>query len=412
MEIHVALRDLVTRMGPAVIAEPSTIRGVLDDVLAEDAASTGDLNLLVDAVRLDSVGYLVRLLESGADPRIAVAMTGEKLARDRGETESQASTWACAVLGFALGLVGDDLVLSVRPSGAGPGAAPATIPNPPSDRPTAHDVATWPASTGAARPERRGRTGPALAIAAASVVLAAGIGAGAAIYLSSHLSSGGGGAATDEVLVGDSRPAPGSGPYDANPDESSSIQQTGPASDLSPRTTAAQATPIRCWDGNRVDALASCSFPREVRGLNWVFPGSDDPGCGAVDRAHHGRVVDRYCAVELAGGGEIQLHYSQWRNFDAMRLNYRADQVGPDLVTQRADLHSFHVFDVDSPHKVAIFYRLPDAPWAVTVYALTSEDLARGLGVVEVRPIKQLRGIGRQQQNLPSSFKVVAPAGP
>ncbi|NHA00165.1 hypothetical protein G5V59_08505 [Nocardioides sp. W3-2-3] len=84
MELHDALRDVVTRHGESMLADSMGFRGVLDDVLEEDQASTGDINLLTDAVRFDVLTPLKAMIDSGADAGRAVEEAGARLARDRG----------------------------------------------------------------------------------------------------------------------------------------------------------------------------------------------------------------------------------------------------------------------------------------------------------------------------------------
>ena len=76
---------------------------MLDDVLTEDQATTGDINLLVDAVRFDAVAPLGAMIDGGADPALAVEEAGQRLARSRGGADTQSASWAAAVLGYAVG---------------------------------------------------------------------------------------------------------------------------------------------------------------------------------------------------------------------------------------------------------------------------------------------------------------------
>lgn len=408
VDLHLALKELVDRMGPAVLDDPGTVRGVLDDVLDESIATVGDLNLLVDAVRLGAVPQLQRALETGADPMGAVAIAGATLARNRGGADPQATSWACAVLGFARGWVPEEVVLQFRHR-----PAPAQV----TQRPGLPDAAapgshTWASPTiGAQRPGAAPAPVPApesrrplissLGAAVASLVLIAAGAAGvaAAVLLNADDPDPSTQQAQDPVARTSSG-AGGSSSADTAGESDTPAEHEGEDGSAGPTVT--------CWDGDAVNALARCSFPDDVAGLVWVFPESDADGCSTVARGRHGRVVDRYCSLRLAAGGEAQLHYSQWFDFDRMRTNYRADQVGPDLRTERADLHAFAVTDTDAEHKVVLFFRLPDAPWSVTVYATSATDMDAALQLLQIRPVKQLRGVGRQQQHLPTSFRVMA----
>ncbi|WP_183092559.1 hypothetical protein [Nocardioides stalactiti] len=387
---------------------------MLDDVLDEDIATLGDLNLLADAVRLGAVPRLERMLEAGADPGSACEEVGSQIARDRGGADVAASIWACAALGFGVGLVPDEVVRSVRsrPLSARP-AHPTVIPGQATVAPSSPAAPTVAAPIGTraagippAPPRRR-----VVAWAAGGVVLAALVGAAAAAGVVAMNDDGG-----REVAAVDgttTSPAPGTSVSPSSAATAAPSESARPTGSTSPGGDAidvgGEAPKIDCWNGAEVAALRSCSLPSGVRGLDWIFPRAQDPGCGAIARGHHGRVVDRYCAVDLASGSEAQFHYSQWRDFDRMRLNYRNDQGGADLVLERDDIHAFPVIDVDAVRKVVLYYRLPDAPWAVTIYAESDTDMTLALRLLEIRPVKQLRGVGRQQQNVPASFRVDYP---
>ena len=103
MELHESLYALGEAFGSQVFDDPDSFRGALDDFLDEGAASTGDINLLADAVRLGAFRRMRQMLASGATPMAAVDAAGELLARERGSADVAGSRWACAVLGYATG---------------------------------------------------------------------------------------------------------------------------------------------------------------------------------------------------------------------------------------------------------------------------------------------------------------------
>ena len=74
MELHENLYALGQQLGREVFEDPDSFRGALDDFLDEDSATTGDINLLVDAVRLGAFASMTTMIDSGA----------EVTARDRG----------------------------------------------------------------------------------------------------------------------------------------------------------------------------------------------------------------------------------------------------------------------------------------------------------------------------------------
>jgi hypothetical protein len=110
MALHHSLRDLVSVRGPGVVEEAEEFRGVLDDFLAEDEATLGELNLLVDAVRLGALRRVLDVMAHGAAPQAAIREAGGALARDRGTDDPTRSCWALASLCFALGKVDEPLV--------------------------------------------------------------------------------------------------------------------------------------------------------------------------------------------------------------------------------------------------------------------------------------------------------------
>ncbi|GEP39883.1 hypothetical protein NPS01_35460 [Nocardioides psychrotolerans] len=107
MELHESLAELVGHVGPQVLDDADGLRAALDDYLDEGAASTGDINLLVDTVRLGAYAWMMSTIASGGEGAKAVEAAGVILARDRGSRDLDTARWACAVLGFAVGEVGD-----------------------------------------------------------------------------------------------------------------------------------------------------------------------------------------------------------------------------------------------------------------------------------------------------------------
>lgn len=132
MELHDHLYALGLRMGREVFDDADGFRGALDDFLDEDAATTGDINLLVDAVRLGAFRSMTTLLDGGADVRAAIEEAGGRLARDRGSVDVAGAQWACAVLGFAVGRVADPDVRRYRSQHpVDPGMAATILPSTP-----------------------------------------------------------------------------------------------------------------------------------------------------------------------------------------------------------------------------------------------------------------------------------------
>ncbi|KAA1418700.1 hypothetical protein F0U44_09390 [Nocardioides humilatus] len=131
MELHESLYALGQSQGRELFNDADSFRGALDDYLDEDSATTGDINLLVDAVRLGAFQAMTTMLDSGADSDRAVSEAGARLARDRGSADVGGAMWALAVLGYAIGKVNDQQVRRYRTqhasSPAPPPAGPATM---------------------------------------------------------------------------------------------------------------------------------------------------------------------------------------------------------------------------------------------------------------------------------------------
>ena len=138
MELHENLYALGLRLGRDIFDDAEGFRGAVDDFLDEDAATMGDINLLVDAVRLGALRTLTSMLDSGADVGRAIEEAGNRLARDR-SADVAGSRWACAVLGFAVGRVSDADVRRYRIQQAGqtmlPPHTPPQTPLPPPQTP-------------------------------------------------------------------------------------------------------------------------------------------------------------------------------------------------------------------------------------------------------------------------------------
>jgi Tol biopolymer transport system component len=190
MSLHEHLRDLVAHQGPTVVDTAETFRAALDDFLTEDEATTGELNLLVDAVRLGAVVRLRSILDNGGSPQAAISEAGDGFARDRGTDDLPRCRWAVAVVGYALGLVEAADVPPTGPQSIPVTAGPPTptrppTPAPPSERPappTANTPRTFPNTedmapgpvpiTTGPRPRRHGRA-VLVAVLVAAIVVAA-----------------------------------------------------------------------------------------------------------------------------------------------------------------------------------------------------------------------------------------------
>jgi hypothetical protein len=130
-DLHHSLRDLLAdrRIGLAA-GDAEEFRASLDDYLSEEDASVGELNLLVDAVRLGAVSRMLAMVDAGGDAEAAIRESGVTLARDRGSDDSLRACWALAVLGFAAGRVGDQAVRRYPRHTSAPAPPPEIQPPP------------------------------------------------------------------------------------------------------------------------------------------------------------------------------------------------------------------------------------------------------------------------------------------
>ena len=159
MALHATLRELVDTYGEDVLADPQLFRGVLDDFLEEDAATAGEINLLVDAVRFGSLPSLISMIDSGAEVQSALGEAGARLARERGGADHLAGGWATAMLGYAVGRVPEASLAGFPAPQTDSALRPATTsppPVPPTFAPPQQTIA--PPRHRAAPPQQAGAT--------------------------------------------------------------------------------------------------------------------------------------------------------------------------------------------------------------------------------------------------------------
>ncbi len=183
----------------------------------------------------------------------------------------------------------------------------------------------------------------------------------------------------------------------------------GPPREAAGDDTSVQETEAQCWNGEAAATVAGCSLPTDTDGLRWVFPVSDGADCDPEGPGYASKVVERWCPITLADGGDGQVHYSEWRDLAAMVDHYEGARVGQDLEVGRPDLVAFPVKKVDEMQKVVLFYRDADAPFSVTVYADSQANLYDAVGRLMIRASDQLRGLGPGEEELPASFAVEPP---
>ena len=166
MELHERLRRLARDFGVEIFNDGDTLRGAVDDYVPEDEATNGEINLLVDAIRLGAIQRMVSILDADGSPESAVEGAGDLLARERGTADVAGSRWACAVLGFALGRVDESKIRRYRTSPSSPPPVLGAELDPPPTAP-APPAPEWPAerqnlaAAAGATPEPRPAPSPA-----------------------------------------------------------------------------------------------------------------------------------------------------------------------------------------------------------------------------------------------------------
>ncbi|GAA3667891.1 hypothetical protein GCM10022237_29720 [Nocardioides ginsengisoli] len=163
--LHRTLRELVGVHGPGWLEDADDLRGVLEDVVGEGDATPAELRLLVDTVRYGALPRLAGLLADHAAPAAAITAATDLLVTQTGADRDRAR-WAVATLGFARGLVPEELVVVDRPvdepAPSPPPPPPPAPPPAPVTRPTPRTVVPVPEPEPGPEPapvrRRRGRS--------------------------------------------------------------------------------------------------------------------------------------------------------------------------------------------------------------------------------------------------------------
>jgi hypothetical protein len=194
MQLHDHLYALGLQAGREVFDDPERLRGAL----AGAQADPGEVELVVDAVRRGAYRALLTDLDAGADPTRAIEETAARLAGSRG-CDPASAAWALAVLGFAVGRVGENDVRRYRGGGPATPSHGTYLPPQPTHQPSQQPAPTYSAPQQYAAPvparaATRSRTPLLLAVGGtlAAVVVA--------VVLALVLAGGGG---DDDPQAGD-----------------------------------------------------------------------------------------------------------------------------------------------------------------------------------------------------------------
>jgi len=206
MTVQHEVARMIEAIGSSVLDDADALRAALDDFLPEDALTLGELNLIIDAVRLGAWRRVVDQMSAGADASTVIRHQAAQLARDRGTAEVDGARWALWILTLASG----------HPV-AGPSVArPSSDSSPARDEPTRavtiDDVATvrdpvttplpQPVTLTAPAPHRR--RGLLVGVPSAILVLVVGVALGLAVRAHDGTSGAENPAAKESTVTADS----------------------------------------------------------------------------------------------------------------------------------------------------------------------------------------------------------------
>lgn len=267
MELHDQLYALGLQSGRDVFDDPERLRGLL----ASTGAPVAEVDLVVDAVRRGAFRGLLAALDAGTDPTRAVVEAGQRLGGERG-SDPGAASWALAVLGFAVGRLGENDVRRHR--GAPPAGAPLPPSGPPQRPPTPTPVLPQaqvptqvphyptPTTPTDRRAATRSRTPLVVGVLATVVAVAL------AVVLA--------------IVVADRNGTPSAGADDPSPSAQTSDPSSDPTSTDPTTAITSETTSEPPEDPNRVSDEASRGYTRALFILNSDFTKSGNRYSAAI----------------------------------------------------------------------------------------------------------------------------------
>ncbi len=400
--LHRALRELVSEYGASVFQSADVLRGALDDYFDEGAISTGEANLLTDALRLGGLTSVATLLDGGASPEQAVEEAATRVARDRGGADVPAARWAIAMLGFAVGRLPESLVIGLSPISPTASEPTVTAPGVPiagdGRRPSAPTAPAAPALTPAAapteaRPDAPGptdtpvrRRGPAVSIALIALAAAA----AAAIAVIGWWMSSDDRDRDPSAFASETAQTPGVSQKD---EPTGATTPTSEASEPEPEKEKdrGRAPTYVCWDGTDSKKLSTCGSPTGAAGAGWLFPQSAEQDCTSTtagDRPFH-----LECTVEAPSGAKAYIKYSEWKTWDEAWDHYSGEPGVEGGLQDWLGLHLWLSRSGTEPccsYKAAVLY--PGVPWSATIYAASDSARERLLHRMDFRKPGTLAG--------------------
>jgi len=206
MTVQQELARMIEATGSSVLDDADALRAALDDFLPEDALTLGELNLIIDAVRLGAWRRVVDQMSAGADASTVIRHQAAQLARDRGTAEVDGARWALWILTLASGH------LVAGPPVARPSSGSSRARDEPTREGTIDDVATVPNLVTTPLPQPvpltvpapRRRRGLLVGVPLAILVLVAGVALGLAVRAHDGTSGAEDPAANEPTVTADS----------------------------------------------------------------------------------------------------------------------------------------------------------------------------------------------------------------
>jgi hypothetical protein len=176
-----------------------------------------------------------------------------------------------------------------------------------------------------------------------------------------------------------------------------------PTTSAAPQPSPAPAAKFRCWNGARVAAYSSCSWPAGFAGSEWVFPRRQAvPNCKRMGPLS-GRVIGWACPVRFGDGTTGQISLQQWRTVNAAESYFwnryvgtRDRARGPWVINQTYFGRSAHGWlnrRGGPAHAIRIYGTKGTQPWVLAVQAPTTKKRATAFSRLGFRSPARFRGV-------------------
>ncbi|MCW2819599.1 MAG: pknH [Marmoricola sp.] len=177
------------------------------------------------------------------------------------------------------------------------------------------------------------------------------------------------------------------------PDDPSTSAGPGRSSAPTASSGSSRAPSEPCWDGD-APVASTCSLPRGVEGLRWVFPSLDrNQGCRPGVPSSR-KLLARNCRIPLDDRGTIALTtYSMWRSWESADRHYRIEEYPGLPARARGGVLTYGPRRLDDGrYRASVMYAAGSrVPYSATVVGLTETDVRQGMALVDVRPPAEFR---------------------